>query len=275
MGLFVDPELLKRTPISSILEKQNNLNQVSERYQADYCLEVKDQKLIISRPGMPGVPLVPAQKYQSEDDVSILVNYLAHIAQFEFIKNLHNPNTFLFSSEPVELTIYRLADDGNEKALANKSGIIKLDYFRLNNQSGGNRIKIKLRNRSGNKLYVALLYLSMNFGVKTKLIPEVVYRLEPNKEVWAFDGQAIGLKMEPEIKKYDYPGSTSYLKLLVCTEDFKDQVTRFELNDLPGPSVELRGSKGLAIGSYNPGAIQDWTTRLVTLFIKNPEFREI
>jgi hypothetical protein len=41
----------------------------------------------------------------------------------------------------------------------------------------------------------------MNFGVKTKLIPEVVHLLEPNKEVWAFDGQAIGLKMEPEIKK--------------------------------------------------------------------------
>ena len=70
---------------------------------------------------------------------------------------------------------------------------------------------------------------------------------------------------------HHYRESVSYLKLIVSTGDFKQQATRFEMPPLPKPmEPPAPGTRGLDTDAYNPGSIEDWTTRLITVRIRNP-----
>ncbi len=274
MSLYLEKDVPKQEVIKASLENQMNLSVAQERYQADYCLDHLDQQILITRPSMKNVPVVPAQPFNSEDDLSVIGNYLSHIGQFEFVKNLHNPNAFLFPNEPLSITVYHIDPLGQERPLSIKEGVLWFNSSDTESPLSTYRIRIKLQNRFDQKLYVALLYLSFNFGVNVNLLKGVTAGLEPGKEVWALERAGIGLTIEPEINTFNYPESTTYLKLIISTEDFKDQVTRFELPDLPSPVIDVRGlTKGLAVDGYNPGAITDWTTRLYTLKIKNPNYQ--
>jgi hypothetical protein len=114
--------------------------------------------------------------------------------------------------------------------------------------------------------------LTFNFGIITKLLKGVVVKLDPNGEVWALDGGPIGLNLEEEVTHFNYRESLSTLKLMVSTEDFNQQVARFDLPELPGP---LRpGDKGLNISSRgNVPEIQDWITRNIDVRVQNPHFK--
>ena len=72
---------------------------------------------------------------------------------------------------------------------------------------------------------------------------------------------------------HHYKESVSYLKLIVSTSDFQQQAARFEMPSLPKPTAPVApGTRGLNVDTYNPGTIEDWTTRLITVRIKNPLF---
>lgn len=254
-----------------IFTENSGLNQMNTAYQADYCVQYADDQLFITRPGIPDVPLVQPRKIESDSDLSVIRNYLIHLSQFEFIKNLHNPNAFLFRKDPVEISVFKSSPGQGDKPVSVRNGEVSVEYDQLNENKWGGSIRIVLKNNADRKLYCALLYLSLNFGVTTKVLKEVVAGLDPGREVWALDGAPIGLKLEEEIVAYQYKESVSYLKLIVSTDDFKHQATRFEMPPLPKPTAPvLPGTKGLDVDVYNPGSISDWTTRLITVRIRNP-----
>lgn len=251
-----------------------NLNMMKEAYEADYCVQYADKQLFITQPGTPAVPIVQPRKHESNNDLTIIQNYLNHLAQFEFVKNLHNPNTYLFRKDPIEVSVFKRSSDQKEEPVAITNGEMLLEYDQQNKNQWGGSVRISLRNRTDRKLYCTLLYLSFNFGVSTKLLKEVVVGLDPSREVWALDGATIGLTLEEEVVAYNYRESISYLKLIVSTADFKQQATRFEMPSLPKPTELISpGVKGLDVDIYNPGNIEDWTTRLITIKIKNPVYQ--
>lgn len=238
--------------------------------EAAYGIYDDGAGLRISRPDAPGIPVVPPQPVGSDNDLVIIRNYLLHLAQFEFVKGLHNPNAFLYTKDPVEVCVFgRLPGGQAEEPIPVNHGEVRLNYTQQNDGKWGGNIRIALKNRTDHKVYCALLYLSFNFGVTTKLLNEVVVGLEPNQEVWAMDGAPIGLTLEDEVIAFGYRESVSYLKLMVSSTEFKQQVTRLEMPSLPGPTVTT-GSRGLATPAYEPGNMDDWTTRLITISIKNP-----
>ena len=98
-----------------------------------------------------------------------------------------------------------------------------------------------------------------------KLFNEVTVALEPGQEVWARDGATIPLKLEDEVIHYNYPHSTSVLKLMVSTSDFKQQVLRFELPDLPGPLRDSSKGLDVQLSAFSAGQIEDWITKEITI----------
>lgn len=270
--LNISQNSLQKKLLEQITGKKSALNVMETDYEADYCIQSEDDQLYITRPGTPDIPVVRPVKTESDSDLAIIKNYLVHLSQYEFIKNLHNPNTYLFAENPVELRVFKESSGGDEAPVSSRNDELSLEYTRQNDDWGGN-IRIALKNRTDRKLYCALLYLSFNFGVSTKLLKGVTAGIEPNQEVWAMEGAPIGLTLEDELKVYNYKESRSYLKLIISTSDFKQQATRFEMPPLPKPvGPASPGTRGLEIDTYNPGNIEDWTTRLVTIRIKNPFF---
>jgi hypothetical protein len=146
-----------------------------------------------------------------------------------------------------------------------------LSYKKIGNKWSGS-VRIKLKNNAGTKLYCALCYLSFNFGVYTKMLSTGVVGLDSREEVWARDGSAINFKLESEVIPFKYKESTSYLKLLISTEDFTSQLSTLNLEDLPGPLEELPKHRGLETTS-ELGVVHDWTSRLITIHMPNPELK--
>ena len=146
---------------------------------------------------------------------------------------------------------------------------VVLNYQKIGDEWGG-AIRVKIKNTSPKKLYAALCYLSFNYGVFTRILPTGVVGLEPGAEAWALDGAPIDFKLEQEITTLGYSESTSYLKLLISTEDFTQQLFTLTLDDLPGPLQEDITSRGLTIPKESE-VVHDWTSRLITIRMPNPE----
>jgi hypothetical protein len=260
-----DPAI--KQDLTTALTGTKNLTQVESETDADYFVRVDAKKIFISRPLMPMVPIVRPVDFQRGQSGVIIRNCLQHISQFEFVKKLENQNSFLFCRFPVDIVVFQRNPQQVEQEILIKEGEIHPTF--TNGQSG--QVRIKLKNTSDRKLYCALLYLTFNFGVITKLLKDVVVKLEPNGEVWALDGEFIGLNLEEEVFKFNYKESLSTLKLIVSTDDFNQQIARFEMPELPGPLNA--GDRGLNISSnsYIP-EIQDWVTRNLDIKISNPDF---
>ena len=240
---------------------------------ADYVLSENNGEVFLSRPAAPAIPILPPIAITAPTTATIITNYLKHLTQFEFVKNLQNPNTFLFTSDPVEIQFFQKDDHGRDERIAIRDGDVVPKFVSHAGERRGGSIRIKLRNKSDRKLYCALLYLTFNFAVMVKLLKDVVVGLEPNAEVWALDGSEIGLTLEEEVVRFNYRESVSTLKLIVSTSDFKQQAVRFELPALPSPLATQ--TKGLDVSSaqYNPREIDDWLTKKYNLKIPNPHLR--
>lgn len=259
------------TSLSSASGK--NLVVTEVQREADYCIEQQEAEIFLSRPGMSSVPIALPVNYASNNSATIIRNYLQHLAQFEFVKRLQNPNPILFGRYPVEIAFYQKNAMQREEEIRIEGGEIRPRFAGKSGAISEHSIRIKLRNTSDRKLYCALLYLDFNFGVYVKLLNEVVVGLEPNTEVWAWDGGFIPLKLEEEIFGYNYKECVTTIKLMVSTSDLKQQVIRFEMPPLPGPMV--RGNKGLQVSTNNYiPEIQDWITRNIDIKIKNPDYRD-
>jgi hypothetical protein len=264
---------IKRDLKSSLSSSSaKNLIEVKGESDADYCIELQDSKIFVSKPLMPLVPVVRPVDFIPEQSALIVRNYLQHLSQFEFVKRLENQNSFLFGKFPIEICFYQKNVQQIEEEIPIKEGEVVPKFVKDASGSQTGSVRIKLKNASDRKLYCALLYLTFNFGVITKLLKEVVVKLDPNAEVWALDGSYIGLKLEEEVLKYNYRESLSTLKLMVSTTDFKQQVARFEMPALPGPLSA--GDKGFDISPKgHVPEIQDWTMRNIDIKIKNPDFK--
>lgn len=241
------------------------------REQADYCIEQKQAEIFISRPEKIGVPIIQPVDHSHENSTVIVRNYLEHLSQFEFVKQLQNPNAFLFNKFPVEIFFYQKNALQVEEPIQVRGGEIVPAFTKQEGNKPGGSIRIKLKNMSDQKLYCALLYLTFNFEVYLKLLKEVVVSLNPNEECWARDGASIPLMLEEEIVCYNYQESASTLKLIVSTSDFTQQIVRFEMPPLPSPLDP--GKKGLTLSTnaYIPG-VEDWITQSFDIKVRNPDF---
>ncbi|MGB6152101.1 MAG: caspase family protein [Pricia sp.] len=272
LHLFIDISAKGITTKARLLEKLEtfeNLNITDELVQADYCLTVQKDALILTSSAETGIPLVsglPISEF-GKNQVNRILGYLDHLSRYTFVKHLTNPTSFLLRPDHISLTVY-LEDDA-ENPVPITADELMLHYKKINSDWRG-AIRIKLENKSNKKLYCALCYLSFNFGVYTKMLPTGVVGLEPHAEIWTFDGDPIGFKLEPEVVEFGYSESTSFLKLMISTEDFTQQLNTLHLEDLPSSLADNPKLKGFDLARQTE-TVHDWTTRLIQVRMPNPE----
>lgn len=269
LQIFISPRLIQNQKFSPLVDNiglLSTLHMVQNASEADYCLVDDNDFLLLTHPERMEVPLVPKIPMETiaGHGADMTSNILEHLSKFEFVKHLTNPGAFMLRPDHMSIQVF----DG-ERVVPIKNEELMLEYHRTELEWGGS-IRVKIKNVSNVKLYCAVCYLSFNFGVFTRVLPAGVEGLEPGAEAWALDGAPINFKLEPEIVAYTYQESTSYLKVLVSTEDFTLQLQSLALDDLPGPLQSENGTRGLAL-SKEPEVLNDWTSRLITLRMPNPE----
>ena len=253
------------------IEKINCLHSVTASSQADFVIKNLSDHIVLSRSAKDNIPIVPKipVKDFGEGHMNILLNYLLHLARYTYVRNLYNPGSFLLTNNVIAIKIRNGTDPHEQIPIHNEE--LLLNYEKTSDGWKGS-IQIQLKNITDKKLYCALCYLSFNFGVHVKVLGAGVEGIESNSVIWALDGAPINFKLEPEVLNYRYSESRTYLKLIISTEDFTNQLNTLALENLPGPLAPTKGDVQRGLGVEDEvGVVHDWTTRLITVRMPNPE----
>ena len=241
-------------------------------HEALYRLVVTEDKISITpAEGQllhPVVPNISRTNTGAMDQAMVILN---HIGQWHFVKDLHNPNAFLFQTAPVKLELIQMLKDGSSKIIPNESGYLNAYFEEQRPNQWGGHVKIKLTNRWDRSLYVSLLYLSMNYQIYGRLLASPVVKLNAGQSIWARDGQTIPLKLEDQVRAYNEKYSHAYFKVIASTEYF--DVTSLEQDPLPSPvgAPTRAGRKPKTRQEGSPNAA-DWITRDYVLQLRNPYY---
>ncbi|MBK7410339.1 MAG: caspase family protein [Saprospirales bacterium] len=281
------------TKLQKELEPIGNLYVTDKEYEADYCVVIEKEGIngFTNRITYPGEekyyhdkkkvkhirPLVmPATSLDDSHPEKVTASHLKHIAQWEYVKNLNNPNTFLFRSGfPLEVGMKLQGKDGKWKEVPLQNEQWEPTLLEQHNGSLAALTTVRLRNAYTKKLYVSVLSLSLNFEVYPNFLNPPGYGLNPGEEkiidtIYTPQGEfPLSLSCEPEIEAFNLPYSPAWLLFIASTQEDVD-VTTLELPALPGPLTDRTRFIGAARGEQDANA-NDWITRLVALKIQVPK----
>jgi hypothetical protein len=227
------------------------------------------ERISLTRPDA-AVSLVADELPASPAAVRRIAMAVEQVAHWWLIAERSNPDTRI-PSDSVELSCLDAADT----ELAPVSGTIERWYSRRGGTLDQPTMKIRLRNRSGRRLYFALLGLSELYGV-VSLLPGGGVWLDPGEEAFApgDDGRPILYLNVPQGQER----TTDVLKLLVSTEEFDAQ--QLQQDDLEPPTRSrgplAAGERGISTRPELPTDATDWTTReLLVTTVRPGDFQRI
>ena len=268
-----NPQELKNAEtwiVNLIQASGKNVNLAQRDYQADYAVVIKPEGFIITYPQDYNRPLVQFSSPLSQKSANSVWDQIRHISQWEYVKLLHNPNSFLFKDHPIALEIEKEVN-GEVVTIPIINDEIEMNYERNKDGSLGGQFYLKLTNQFNRRLFVSLLYLSINFQVYGRLLEDGVVPLNPGEHIYLWRREnPVELDLEEQVLKDNWKNSFIYFKLIASTEYF--DISILEQDALPGPyEPKTRAGRAETRPESNPNA-NDWITRLITIKTPNPYF---
>ena len=274
--VFLEDQSTNADPASVLAFLQSRLGHqiiwTNHPFEALYRLLITEEQISITpAEGHTRHPVVPNSSRKSTGAMDQAIVMLNHIGQWHFVKDLHNPNAFLFQSAPIKLELIQILKDGSSQIIPHENGYLNTYFEEQRPNQWGGHVKIKLTNRWDRSLYVSLLYLSMNYQIYGRLLASPVVKLNAGQSIWARDGQTIPLKLEDQVRAYNEKYSNAYFKIIASTEYF--DVTTLEQDPLPSPvgPPTRAGRKPKTRQEGSPNAA-DWITRDYVLRLRNPYY---
>lgn len=259
-----------------------NLSLADREREADYSVQLRESRYVITRPGDPFRPLVFPRKGYSDSSLEEISQDLNHISQWEYVKNLNNDGPNRLPLDAVAIDFFKVQSDGQEVAITPDGDGTVWTTFDAKPGSArhyGGDIRIKVSNRSPFPVFVSLLYLGSTFDVVGDLFSGKVAKLEPmanNGQVWVFDGSNIPLLYEEAVEYFNHPDSVTYFKLIVSRQEF--HVDALEQHALADPALLVKPTRSVGRGITRPANNADadaWVTLLYTLKMPNPRFDKV
>lgn len=267
--------------------------------RADYTLHVRNGLFYITKAGTAPIrraadrpdpqdenrPLIRPLRADDPQAIAILADYLHHLSQWQYLKNLYNP-TVSKAVLDVELT---LANSAPTPITDPHTAPIPVTFSEQNGQ-WSTTLAIKLTNPADEPVYCTALYLSRDFMAFPDFLPTNC-RLEPGQSVTlgaasrkAPTGRqtTIRLGLEAVIRQYNWPFSEEHIKLLVTTDPLSETtLALLNLSALPSPPVladKLRptdGRGGFSLFADEAEPLPDWSTQTLTLHLMNPLYNTV
>lgn len=253
--------------------------------RADYTLNVRNGLYYVTKPNDPNRPLIRPALADEPKVFNWLTNDLRHVAKWEYLKNLRNPEVV----NPVLTVELMPAGAATVKPTEAHPPAVLITYTN-NNGKWSTTLTLRLTNPTEQPVYCTALYLSRDFMAFPDFLPANC-RIEPGQTVTlglpeekAPTGRrtAFSMELEPVIREYNWPIATEYFKLLVTTDPLSEKTLAFlRLNALPSPPVladrlkrsDTRGSIKTKLDEAEP--LPDWSTQTITLQLINPQYNTV
>ncbi|HUP12501.1 MAG TPA: caspase family protein, partial [Niastella sp.] len=184
----------------------------------------------------------PVSSIVAGPDFEELISQLQHLAKWKFIEGLTktaNINAaqaltieYAFNSED-----YQLLQQKDERAE------IKIEQWNADGGSYYTNLKVRLTNKSPQELYVAILYLDINYASDTFLLEPAPYHLNANDQVELnVEGNTVlPVRFYTQARYFNYPEYLERFKIIVSSKPF--EVYALKLEPLPEPPMpgQMRG----------------------------------
>ena len=145
---------------------------------------------------------------------------LERIATWRRLYELQNPATHI-GRDAVAMEVFEVSAKEEMPGRAFPPGRgIRVEYTREGGRWHQPMVKVRLTNRSTERLYCALLDLTEDYGVNHGLIGRGGEWLEPGQTAWANDGNPIYPNVPKALWQRGITEFTDLLKLIVSTSEF-------------------------------------------------------
>ncbi len=276
--------------IRAAIAASSYLRESSGDEAADVRVIAEAARFVIARAG-DRRPLVSPLEGDAESAARRLVARLEHLARWQTVAQLANPAAQL-DPGAIELEILRVAGPPVTRDPASApleslppSAELRFDYVYRNGRWQQPAFKIRLRNRSDQRLYCALLDLSERYAIGSGLLPGGGVWLDPGAEAWANAGNPIYPAVPDELWREGITEFADLIKLIASTDEFDATLLEQPRLDLPYESRATRSAAprstlerlmsrvgtrdlGLMPSDHEPRA--DWITSEVTITTVRP-----
>ncbi|MCB9082517.1 MAG: caspase family protein [Lewinellaceae bacterium] len=269
-----------------IERKGRNVLLADKEAEADYTVNVYQERYVITRAGDPFRPLaLPADDLGPESLDETFQN-LRQISQWEYVRQLHNDGTNHLPQDSVKLEVTRVLADGREQVLTWQGDELMLEPEKgdYDGTQYGVNLRLSITNTSTFPVHVSLLFLSSTFGITGSLLANKVEKLAPKSagearggQVQVLDGDDLVLPLGKAAWVFNMPQHTQYLKLIASRQPFNVNLLEQEPMADPARLAEAHRGKGdWGFGRKERNASADaWMTRTLALKLKNPQYNKI
>ncbi len=245
------------------------LGLTENRSEAQYLIGANGECLTIAKNSSEKYPVW--RVIYDENASGRLMRAMNKITKWEYVRSYDNPEVNPDEKFPVELYLEVCYPNGEAKQVEVVHNRIVINY------EEGVTMRIRLDNKSEDKYFCALLYLSNTFDIEGGLIDGKVKGVQAKTSEWALNGRSIPVTMEPHVVDFNMPASLSYIKLIANEQVF--DVDAMEQSGLPAPRPKCSentrsqsASRGLEI---DKGVSKiAWFTHTIELKVVNPYFEE-
>jgi hypothetical protein len=240
---------------------------------AEYTLHLNYGMVFLTESFDPFRPVLQAVQLTDTSWLSRISSQVQQIAKWEIARKLHNSSVKLLRKPPLSIDVYQ-RKGGVMVPVETKNNEYFIDeiHWEADVEKYRGYIKISITNNFSRPLYFCMLELTerreSNVSVDSEdaygLVEKAVMELQPGHsyDVFQHYDPEIPFRIEAETLRYNKPHSTTWFKFLVSTKDniayqhLIVPISRSAL-DLPKRNVD------------------DWTTQMITLHLKNPRHNKI
>lgn len=218
-------------------------------------------------------PLAEQVQGWEEPAIATMINeYLKTVMPWHFLYHLRNEHTDALPEDAVTVS---LEQEGQSLSVENRVAALRYTGEKKGIPIG--RVKIKLTNNTGQKLFVSCLFMDNDFSIVPQLLQPTVAQLEPGGSIFAREGKEIAVTYSMPLEWFNWPEDEFFLKIIASTETI--QVDEFGQKGLPAPLFPWpeRGiaAKGLSWDDdeEEEEPAKTWQAMRVTLRVPNPRYR--
>jgi hypothetical protein len=234
--------------------------------------EFPGQYLIIRKTDKDSQPLVEQVQGFTSASAEKVIDHLVHIARWEQVAARINPQSLIPESS-LAIELYHPTE--NRLLAADPKNGFFFPYKKAAGRAGLPGFRVKVVNRSSQRLYFALLYLSSQFGVTPDVLPQGGLWLDPGAEAWAVGGRAIQGEVRDPIYQLGRREIQERFKLFASTREFDARTMRQEDLNLPRTRSasldDAQKSRSLMLPLDVSASGDDWNSSELSLTLRRED----
>ncbi|MEO0580866.1 MAG: hypothetical protein AAF135_01470, partial [Bacteroidota bacterium] len=203
----------------------------------------------------------------NENEVIQAIKQMDHIAQWQRIAELGNPGSSLPSNA---ISVELMEEESDMPIFAGIDGY-RFAYDHNEGKDGQPAFRIRLTNRSNQRLYCGLMYLNTDFSIMTNLIGNSGgLFLDPGAQVWVRNGIVMRLGVSDNFAKVGRRELSETFKVVFGHKEFN--MGLLSMKSLGEPQSKSVGSgkmnmRSLIFDSGPVGNFDDWNANDVSVQI--------